>query len=476
MPTIVGELGGLSMYSWAFSVYMILTAVSMPVWGKLVDTLGKKQMFFSSVAVFILGSLLCGMAWDIGSLILFRGIQGIGAGGLASVPFAMISTVFPLEQRGKALGFLASTWGVASVLGPMVGSFLVLRLSWRWVFYVNIPFGVLGVLLIAFFYRDEELHVRRRIDYLGSALLCAAILALMMVALWIGRGKSIADPLVAAALFVFAGSAAAFLRHERRTENPVLELRFFRMRAFWLGNLLGFLASFAIYGVIAFVPLYAQSRTGGTPVQAGMVITAMSLSWSTASVTAGRLVYRLGERTLVTVGGVMMIAGFLLILFGAAGGGMAYLALSVAVLGVGMGCQTPSLMLAVQHSLEPKHLGVATSSQMLARSIGGALGVSVLGAAVAARMTERFAELQMSGELGNLPPAVAQLMGEPQQLLSGSMRALMSAEQNLRVIGTFAGAVEGAFVIGLGASVLTAVGSLFLPGSNLHRLSEAEPP
>jgi EmrB/QacA subfamily drug resistance transporter len=476
MPTIVGELGGMTMYSWAFSVYMIMTAVSMPVWGKLVDTLGKKQVFFWTVAVFVLGSLLCGMAWDIGTLILFRGIQGVGAGGLAAVPFALISTVFPVEQRGKALGFLASTWGVASVLGPMVGSFLVLQLSWRWVFYVNIPFGILGVVLIALYYRDEDLHVRRKVDYVGSALLCSTIMALMMVALWIGKGLTPADPRVAAAILICGASAAGFLRHERKAENPVLELRFFRIRTFWLGNLLGFLASFAVYGVIAFMPLYAQTRMGGTPVQAGVVITAMSLSWSTASITAGRLVYRLGERTLVMVGGMFMIAGFLMVILGAAAGGMGYLVLCVAVLGLGMGCQTPSLMLAVQHSLEPKHLGVATSSQMLARSIGGALGVSVLGAAVAARMAERFAGLKESGGLGDLPLAVLDRIGEPQQLLSGSMRSLMTASQNLRVTETFAGAVEGAFVIGMVAAFLTAAGSLLLPGSSLHRLEDPKSP
>jgi EmrB/QacA subfamily drug resistance transporter len=469
MPTIVGELGGMTLYSWAFSVYMIFTAVAMPVWGKLVDTLGKKQVFFWSVGVFTAGSVLCAAAWNIESLILFRGVQGVGAGGLASVPFAIISTVFPVEQRGKALGFLASTWGIASVLGPMVGSFLVLHLTWRWVFYLNIPFGTLAVVLIALHYRDAEAHHRRRVDYLGSALLCLAIMALMMIALWMGKGRPPGDPAVLGGTVVFLASALGFLRHERSTEDPVLEIRFFRIRAFWLGNLLGFLASFAVYGVIAFMPLYAQTRMGGSPVEAGVVITAMSLCWSTASVTAGRLVYRLGERTLITTGALCSTAGFLLILSGVPATGLTSLAACVGVVGIGMGCQTPSLMLAVQHSLEQKNLGVATSSQMLARTIGGALGVSMLGAVVAGRMGERFAEAAGRGMPGGLPPEAERFLAEPQQLLSGPVRAIMTPEQVRIVTDAFSGAVEGAFVIGLAATVLGLVGSFFLPGSTLHR-------
>jgi EmrB/QacA subfamily drug resistance transporter len=468
MPTIVAELGGLSVYSWVFSVYMIMTAVSMPVWGKLADTVGKRSIFFAAVGLFLTASILCGFSRSMVHLVIFRGIQGIGAGGLASVPFALISTVFPVHQRGKALGLLASAWGISSVVGPMIGSFLVLQLDWRWVFFVNLPLGITSLLIVASSYRESSRHRTEKIDYVGSLLLCFAILSLMMLFLWTGRAGTWASPEAGAAGIVFLLCLGLFIRHEGRVEHPVLELRFFRLRAFWLGNLLGFLASFSAYGVIAYMPLFAQISAGGTPVQAGVAITSMSLSWSTASIIAGRLVYRIGEKKLIFAGMLVMSAGFLLIVLGPAGAPLGYLSLCVVVIGLGMGCQTPSLMLTVQHSLDGANLGVATSSQMLARTIGGALGVSVMGSAVAGRMLLRFQELAAAGQLGGLPPEARGHMGEPQELLSAHMRSLMSAA-DLRVIGdAFSSAVHGAFGIGLVVAVLGTVGAFLLPRSTLH--------
>jgi EmrB/QacA subfamily drug resistance transporter len=468
MPTIVADLGGLSVYSWVFSVYMIMTAVSMPVWGKLADTVGKRSIFFAAVGLFLAASVLCGFSQSMMHLVIFRGIQGIGAGGLASVPFALISTVFPVHQRGKALGLLASAWGISSVVGPLIGSFLVLQLDWRWVFFVNLPLGITSLLVVASSYHESPRHRREKIDYVGSLLLCFAILSLMMLFLWTGRAGTWASPEAGVAGVLFLVSTGLFVRHEGRVEHPVLELRFFRLRAFWLGNLLGFLASFSAYGVIAYMPLFAQISAGGTPVQAGVVITSMSLSWSTASIIAGRMVYRIGEKVLILAGMLVMSAGFALIVLGPADAPLMYLSLCVVVIGLGMGCQTPSLMLTVQHCLDPANLGVATSSQMLARTIGGALGVSVMGSAVAGRMLLRFQDLAAGGLLRALPPEARSHMGEPQELLSAHMRSLLSAA-DLHVIGdAFASAVHGAFGIGLAVAVLGAAGAILLPQSTLH--------
>jgi EmrB/QacA subfamily drug resistance transporter len=468
MPTIVADLGGLAVYSWVFAVYMIMTAVSMPVWGKLADTVGKRSIFFAAVGLFLAASILCGFSRTMVHLIVFRGLQGIGAGGLASVPFALISTVFPVHQRGKALGLLASAWGISSVVGPIMGSFIVLQLDWRWVFFVNIPLGVASLLVVASSFHESPRHLKEKIDYVGSLLLCLAILSLMILFLWTGKAGTWASLEAAAAGFVFLICSALFVRHEGRVEHPVLELQFFRRRAFWVGNLLGFMASFAVYGVIAYMPLFAQTSAGGTPVQAGIVITSMSLSWSTTSIMAGRLVYKVGEKTLITAGMVVMSTGFGIILLTPAGASLAALSLGVVVIGLGMGCQTPSLMLTVQHALDARNLGVATSSQMLARTIGGALGVSVMGSAVTGRMLLRFQELAAAGRLGGLPPEARIHMGEPQELLSAKMRALMSAADVQLVGDAFSSAVHGAFGIGLAVVVLGTLGAFLLPRSTLH--------
>jgi EmrB/QacA subfamily drug resistance transporter len=379
MPTIVGDLGGLPLYSWVFSVYMIMTAVSMPIWGKLSDAFGKKRLFLAAIALFLLGSALCGASQSMVHLIVFRGVQGIGAGGLASIPFALVSTVFPKEERGKALGVLASAWGISSIIGPLLGSAIVMSAHWRWVFYVNVPLGLLAQWIITREYREARTHHREEIDYAGAAFLASTIVCLLLTVLVLGRAKGVAPPevwIVAVLLLLFV---LLFLRRERRAPSPLLELKFFTRRAFWVGNLLGFIASFAMYGVIAFVPLYAQSILGGTALRAGLVITPMSLSWSAASIIAGRLIVRVGENTLIRFGMVMMAAGFVLALVPTDDATVGYLILCVTTIGIGMGCQTPSLMLSVQHSLEQANVGVATSTQMLARTIGGAVGVGVMG-------------------------------------------------------------------------------------------------
>jgi len=473
MPTIVGDLGGLSLYSWVFSVYMIMTAVSTPVWGKLSDTLGKRSIFFAAVVLFLFGSILCGLSQSMLHLILFRGIQGIGAGGLASVPFALISTVFPPHERGKALGFFASTWGISSVIGPLLGSFIVLQFDWRWVFFVNIPGAIAAVSIVAANYHERPIHNKEKIDYIGSILLCTAIVSLLLIVLQGGKGGGFLRTDVLVAAVVCSVSTFLFILQEGKAASPILELHFFTRRAFWAGNLLAFMASFAIYGVIAYVPLFAQSIKNGTAAEAGVVITSMSVSWSIASVTAGRIVYRLGEKLLILVGMLFMVVGFIVLLWLGSETSLSFLVITVIIIGLGMGTQTPSLMLSVQHSLDPTNIGVATSTQMLARTIGGAVGVGVIGSAVAGSMQKQFALFQMQGILGGLPEAAQSHLGEPQELLSDTFRSLMAPGDLAIVVNAFATALHDAFVIGLIVTVLGIGVTLLLPPSVLHRLEKS---
>jgi EmrB/QacA subfamily drug resistance transporter len=380
MPTIVADLGGLSLYSWVFSAYMVAAAVAMPLWGKLSDMYGRRGLFVAAVAAFLLGSVLCGAAQDMVQLVIFRGLQGVGAGGLSSIPFALVSTVFPVHERGKALGLVSSAWGVSSVLGPMIGSALVLSLHWRWVFYINLPLGACAVYVVTRYFVDRAPRRPGSLDVQGAALLAAAIVLTLAAILRFGRERVLADPAVwtAAALAVLV--TALFLKRERRAENPILHLEFFSRRPFWSGNLLGFSASFGMYAIIAYTPLFAQVIGGGTALQAGLIVTPMSLSWSTASVVAGRFAHRFGNRPLIRFGACIMALGFCLAVAAGAASPLWYLMMCAAIVGFGMGCQTPALMLTVQHSLDLADVGVATSTQMLSRTIGGAVGVSVLGA------------------------------------------------------------------------------------------------
>jgi EmrB/QacA subfamily drug resistance transporter len=468
MPTIVGELGGLHLYSWIFSVYMIMTAVSMPIWGRLSDAVGRKTLFSVAVGVFLLGSVLCGLSVNMLQLIVFRGIQGIGAGGLASIPFALVSTVFPPRDRGKALGILASAWGVSSVIGPLLGSAIVTYAHWRGVFYINIPLGAAAVAIIARNYSDSSARSQEPIDYGGAGLLAIAIVALLLAVLGFGgRSAEIGGDVTAFSL-VSLLFGVLFVWRETRAPHPLLELALFRKRAFSVGNVLGFVSSFAMYGIIAFVPLFAQSVQGGTAMKAGLVITPMSLAWSGASFTAGRLTGRLGENTLIRAGMVFMAAGFILTLFTTHDTSIGYLMLCVATVGTGMGCQTPSLMLTVQHSVEHRYLGVATSTQMLARTIGGAVGVSVMGSAVTGSMIRDFEALDREGGLAGFPAMVRALIVDPQKLLAGEVRALLSPGQLVTVLSVFTQALHAVFIIGLVTIIAGMLLSLLLPPSSMH--------
>jgi EmrB/QacA subfamily drug resistance transporter len=472
MPTIVSDLGGLSLYSWVFSVYMIMTAVSTPVWGKLSDTMGKRRIFITVVAIFLGGSVLCGLSQNMLQLIVFRGIQGIGAGGLASVPFSLISMVFPTSERGKALGLLSSTWGIASILGPMLGSLIVQQFAWQWVFYVNLPAGTVAIVIVATYYREETVRHKNAIDFLGAALLGTAIVALLLLTLWWGRGESIIGPHVLVTSFVLAGCMTWFIRHEGSVNDPILDLHFFRERAFWVGNLLAFLASFAMYGIVAFMPLFARNILGGTSIEAGIVVTSMSLGWSGASITAGRLVYRTGEKRLMRTGMVLLLLGFVLTQFTTTSSSMVYLTLCMIVAGIGMGMQTPAMLLSVQHSVGARHLGVATSTQMLARTIGGAIGVSVMGSVITASMLGQIGNLVGNGSLDGLPEAAKMHLVHPQELLSNTIRGMLSQQDLAIVLGAFTNALHQAFLIGLVMTVLAVAASFFLPPATLHTLGK----
>lgn len=468
MPTIVGDLGGLGLYSWVFSVYMIMTAVSMPIWGKLSDALGKKRLFIVAVGMFLAGSFLCGASATMVQLIVFRGIQGIGSGGLASVPFALLSTVFPMRERGKAIGLLASAWGISSIIGPLIGGAIVMYTQWRWVFYVNLPLGAAAIATIARSYAEDTPPHREPVDYPGAAFLTVSIVSLLLLVMRIGgatAGLETGEIVYALLVLVFL---FLFMRRERFARSPLLELGFFTRRAFWVGNLLGFIASFAMYGVVAFVPLFAQIVQGGTAIQAALVITPMSLSWSGASILAGRLTHRLGENTLVRFGMAVMVAGYILALFTAYDSSAAFLALCVFILGAGIGCQTPALMLSVQHSIGQQNVGVATSTQMLSRTIGGAVGVAVMGAAMTSSMVRQVGEFDTQGKLSAFPPLIREMLSDPQKVLDSHVRALLSGDQLALIMAAFTRSLHAVFICGLAVIVLGLVLTMLLPRSTLH--------
>ena len=382
MPTVAGQLGGLAWYSWVFSAYLLASTVSIPLWGKLSDLYGRRRFYLWCIGIFLLGSALSGAARSMPELILFRALQGLGAGGLMPLGMSIIADHYTLKERGRTQGLLSAVWGIASVVGPLAGGYITALLSWRWVFYLNIPFGILAAVAVGAALRDPPPGVRRTIDYAGAALLATSVTLLMLAAGQTGvAGRGAWVGLACAGAIGFGWW---LVRVERRAAEPMvpLDLLADRMVASIAG--IGLLVGAAMFSAISYVPLLVQEGLEGTAVEAGRALTPLVLGWVVVAVIAGRLVHRTGYRPMV-LGGLSLVtvafAGLATISADAPGW---VLQADLAVMGMGMGMAMLSLVLAMQSAVARRHLGVATSFGQFTRSIGGAVGVALFGAVIAA--------------------------------------------------------------------------------------------
>ncbi len=439
MPTIIGQLGGLEHYSWVFSVYMLASTTAVPLYGKLSDLYGRRRLYLIAMTLFLSGSVLSGRANSMTQLIFARALQGFGAGGLMPLAFILIGEMFSLEQRAKMQGFFSGVWGVSSIVGPLLGGFLVDQFSWRWVFYVNLIPGPLAAAFVALAWREQmQRHERPVVDYAGAALLTSGIVLLLLGLMNPGTSRSWI--LITAALLSFA----ALLWVENRAIDPILPLQLFRERLFSTATLHGVLTGWAMFGSISFIPLFVQSVLDTSATQAGITITPMLLGWVTASVIGMRLILTVGYRRLGLIGTTLLAGGaFLMTLIGATSSQMLMMVF-ITMMGVGMGLSIPSFLVAVQTSVERRYLGTATSTLQFSRSIGGTLGVSVMGAALSARLASN---LSASG----LDPKLVQQLLDP---LSGSgividegVRLAMASAIHLVFVIAFVAAVFGLGVV-----------------------------
>lgn len=384
MPTIVAALGGLAHYSWVFSAYLLTSTVTVPVWGKLSDIFGRRRLFQIGVAVFLVGSAACGFAQTMTQLIVWRAVQGVGAGALVPLAMTIIGDIFTLEERAKMQGLFSGVWGVSSVFGPLVGGFITDQLSWRWVFLINVPVGIAAAAIIGFGLVEEPRHERPRIDYLGAFVLTVTVTLLLLVLSGGGAPGELVSPLNIGLLVVITGLAIWFIRIEKKAADPIVPLQLFRNRVVSVAIVVGFLAGIAMFASITFVPLMAQGVLGATATQAGSFLTPLMLSWVLASIIGGRLLIRLGSYALVLSGLILMFAGLVLLATFSASTPKLVLMTYLVLIGAGLGLTMLTLLIAAQHSVRREQLGITTSLNQFSRSIGGAIGVAVLGAVLAA--------------------------------------------------------------------------------------------
>jgi EmrB/QacA subfamily drug resistance transporter len=388
MPRVVASLGGLEIYSWVFSGFLLTSTVTMPVWGRLSDLLGRRRVFLGGLAIFLVGSALSGLAQSMAQLIAFRMLQGLGAGSLMTIGMTIVGELFGLERRAKMQGYISGVWGVASLCGPLLGGLLTDHVSWRWVFYVNLPFGAVAMALIATGLRDQPRQGPRPvIDYAGLGLFSAGVSALLIGVLEAGRvarwtGADVLGPLLLAAV-----ALSAFVAIERRAVEPIVPLELFRVRVVLAAAVTGFLAGMAMFGAISFVPLFLQSVSGLSATGAGVVLIPFVLGWVAMSIVSARLVLRIGYRAVVSAGMICLTAAFLLLSRWSESLTQAVAMRDSLLGGVGMGLTMVPMLIAVQSAVTRAELGAATSMIQFFRTLGGAIGLSVMGTVMAWRLS-----------------------------------------------------------------------------------------
>lgn len=393
MPTIVGELGGLEHLSWVVTAYTLATAVTTPIWAKLGDLYGRKGVFMTTIVIFLIGSALTGIAQDMPQLIAFRAVQGVGAGGLMVGAMAIIGDLIPPRERGRYQGLMTAIMPIAFVGGPLVGGYLTDNLSWRWAFYINIPLGVLALVVVWFTMKLPRHRTEASIDWRGAGLLGVAISALTLLTAWGGSEYAWGSWQIIGLGMLTVVAALLFVRVERRVAEPILSLDLFRNRNFSAATALALLTGFAMFGSITYLPQFQQVVQGASATSSGLQLLPLMGGMIATSLVSGQIVTRTGRyRTQLVVGAALMAAG--LGLLATMGLGTSTLTSSVfmAVLGVGMGLLMQTTMLVTQNSVGPRDIGAASGAATLFRTIGGSLGVSLLGVLYTSRLQASMAE------------------------------------------------------------------------------------
>lgn len=387
LPTIVADLGGLEHLSWVVTAYLLGATVTMPLWGRLSDLFGRKRLFQTAIVVFLAGSALSGVAQSLGELIAFRALQGLGAGGLMTLAMAIVGDIVSPHERGRYQGYVQMVFVLASVAGPLLGGLFVDHLSWRWVFYVNLPIGAVALAVASTTLKLPVERAKVRIDYLGAGLLAAGLTCLLLVSTWGGQQYAWdSDEVVGLALAAVA-LLAAFVAQERRASEPILPLRLFGDPVFVVVAAVLFLASMALFAAIVFMPVFLQVVTGASATSSGILLLPLLLSSTVSTAVAGRIVARTGRYKAFPVAGLALMAvGLALLSTMDAQTSRATASALLLVFGLGFGMVSQILVIAIQNAVDRRDLGIATASANLFRSLGGSVGVAVFGAILAARI------------------------------------------------------------------------------------------
>ena len=457
LPTIVGELGGLNHLSWVITAYLLTSTASVPLYGKLSDIYGRKIMFQLAIAIFLAGSVVCGFSQSMTELVLFRGAQGLGAGGILAMAMAIIGDILPPRERGRYQGYTGSVFAFASVIGPLVGGLFTQHLSWRWVFYVNIPIGIAALAITTSALKMK--HVRRdhTIDYVGATTIVAGVSSFLLYTTWAGPDHGWSSPLgiglVAAGLVL----TVSFVLVEARAAEPIIPLELFKLSVFRTSNLYSFIIGFAMFGGIVFLPVYLQVVDGMSPTRSGLSLLPMVVGIFSTSISSGIIMSRTGRYKVFPIMGAVtvMVALYLLSLLSV---GSPYWQAGIYfwLFGAGLGLSMQIIVTIVQNAVDRRHMGTATSSVAFFRSMGGTFGAAVFGAILTARFATHLAD-----QLGGIGSGAAQIGGGN---VTGNVQKIQQLPEPIHgfVLNAYADSLHDVFLWAIPV-VLVALGiSLFI--------------
>ena len=459
MPAIVGDLGGFSLYSWVFSAYLLMNAVTVLIYGKLSDLFGRKPILTFGIIVFLIGSVLCGLAESMEMLILFRFIQGFGAGAVMPIATTIVGDIYTKEERAKIQGYLSSVWGISAISGPALGGLLVEYVSWRYVFWINVPLGFLAIAGLWLFLHENVEKKKHKIDYSGAILLTLAISSLMIVLVEGGANWPWTSTKIIALISMSIFAFILFIFQEKRAAEPMMPFNIWSERSIFIANMTSMTTGVMLIGISSFLPAFVQGVMERSPIVAGFTLTAMSIGWPIAATVSGRLLLKIGYRTTSLIGGVALILGSIMFVTLTPEAGPLWAAAGSFLVGVGMGLTSTAFIVSIQSTVSWQQRGIATASNMFMRNLGNTIGAALLGGILNSSIITYMKE-KGSGQSQELSIDTANL------LLNEDERIKLPTEIKTILQDALTNALQTVYIVVLIFAVVSLLLILFLPKYN----------